>query len=271
MPKLPRPVWATMTSREFSEFDTEHAIAVLPVAAIEQHGPHLPVSVDTTVINGIIARAIETLPDSLPVTFLPTQALGKSNEHTEYPGTLTLSADTLIRMWMEIGESVARTGIRKLLILNNHGGQTQAMEIVARDLRIKYKMLIVTANAWQIGIPEGLIDQHELIHGIHAGETETSQMLHLMPAHVHMEKAKNFISNSQQILQQFPLISLRFGWQTQDLNEQGACGNAANATAEKGMDLIEFAARKLNDLLQEIDRFPIDIIKDGPFSKQNSV
>ena len=136
---LPSKFWADLTSRHFSQLaasDVNHqTVAVLPVAAIEQHGPHLPVSVDTSLVNGVIEAALPHLPDALPVLFMPTQQVGKSNEHIRYPGTLTLSAQTLISVWMELGACVARAGIKKLVLFNSHGGQVSVMDIVARDLR----------------------------------------------------------------------------------------------------------------------------------------
>lgn len=262
--QLPRPLWSSMTTEEFSEMDTSHVSAVLPIGATEQHGPHLPVSVDTTILEGIINRAIQILPEWLPVTFLPTMPIGKSNEHTSFPGTLHLSADTLIRIWMEIGNSIATCGIRKLVILNSHGGQIQPMEIVARDLRVKHGMLVVPSNWWHLGLPEELLDDNERLHGIHAGDLETSMMLHLTPEFVHMDKAGDFRSASEEILEKYPLIGIKFGWQTQDLNVQGACGNAGKATAEKGRQFVDFAAQQLIALLKEVNEFPIETLKHGP-------
>ena len=120
---LPTKFWAEMGWRDFAATDMSKVVAVLPVAAIEQHGPHLPVGVDAFINEGYLARAIERVPADLPVLFLPLQAIGKSNEHIEYPGTLTFSMETVTRAWTEIGDSVARTGCRKLIFMNSHGGQ----------------------------------------------------------------------------------------------------------------------------------------------------
>ena len=92
---LPTKFWAEMGWRDFAAADMSKVVAVLPVAAIEQHGPHLPVGVDTFINEGYLARAVERIPDDLPVLFLPVQAIGKSNEHIEYPGTLTFSMETV--------------------------------------------------------------------------------------------------------------------------------------------------------------------------------
>ena len=162
------------------------------MAAIEQHGPHLPVEVDAAINRGVLARAMELVPADLPVTFLPAMPIGKSNEHISYPGTLTLSAETLIRLWTEIGESVARAGVRKLVLFNSHGGQPQIADIVARDLRVRRDMFVVTASTYALGRPAGLFPADELKHGIHGGSVETSIMMHLRPDLVRRDEARQF-------------------------------------------------------------------------------
>ncbi len=163
---------------------------MLPVGAVEQHGPHMPICTDHATIDGMVAATVPKLPDDLPVLFLPTLAYGKSNEHSLYPGTITLSAATLMQMWMEIGASVARAGVRKFMLFNAHGGQMNAMDIVIRDLREQHGLMAVSAHWYTLGLPPGMFSDHELRHGIHAGDLETSVMLALKPRTVHMDKAK---------------------------------------------------------------------------------
>ncbi len=181
MTTMPRRLWQDMTTLDFAALEAARVIAVLPVGAIEQHGPHLPVSTDACINQGVLARALELMPDDLPVTVLPMLPVGKSNEHLAFPGTLTLSAETLIRVWTEIGEGVARAGIRKLVLFNSHGGQLQIMDIVARDLRVRHAMMVVAYSWFAGGLPAGLFGEDEVRHGIHAGAIETSMMLHLAP------------------------------------------------------------------------------------------
>ncbi len=192
MAALPRRFWQDMTTVEFGALDAARVIALLPVGAIEQHGPHLPVATDACINHGILARALELLPDGVPVSALPMLPVGKSDEHLAFPGTLTLSAETLARLWTEIGESVARAGFRKLVLFNSHGGQPQVMEIVARDLRVRLGMLVVAYSWYAAGIPEGLFAADEVQDGIHAGAIETSIMLHLRPDLVQMDLAAEF-------------------------------------------------------------------------------
>jgi creatinine amidohydrolase len=257
--RLKHRFWADYTAREFAALDRAKLIAVLPVGAVEQHGPHLPMSVDRDILNGVIAAALPLIPDDCPALFLPTCAVGKSNEHSAWPGTLTLSAATLMAMWSEIGDSVAAAGVRKLILLNSHGGQIAPMDIVARDLRVKHGMLTVAANWFGMGAPEGVISAEEEHLGIHAGDKETSMMLALQPHLVEMEHARNFPPGQAKLTGLLGLSPAgKLGWQMQDLNAAGVCGNAAAATAEKGRAFVDHAARQLVALLGEVQRLPQD-------------
>ena len=144
--KIKSRFWAELSARDFAQLNRERTIAVLPVAATEQHGPHLPLNVDTALIDGVVAATLPHLAADLSVLFLPTQAVGLSPEHQRFAGTLTLSAQTVIRLWTEIGESVARAGIKKLVLLNSHGGQVSVTDIVARDLRARLDMLVYSVR-----------------------------------------------------------------------------------------------------------------------------
>lgn len=260
--------WVDFTSEEIGQAAAGGAIAVLPVSAIEQHGPHLPVSVDTAINEGVVAAALPLLPDDLPVLFLPTQSIGKSNEHARYPGTLTFSSETIIRTWLEIGACVAAVGIRKLLILNSHGGQVSIMDIVSRDLRVVHNMLVATTNTFSLASMADLFPANELQHGIHGGAEETSIMLALRPDLVKMERAQNFVSHTEMLARDYHYLSLaakgKLAWQIQDLNVHGASGDATKATAEKGHELVSRMARALVDLLGEVHRAPLSWLDNAP-------
>ena len=259
---MPARNWLDLTAEDFATRDMSRAIAVLPVAAVEQHGPHLPLGVDAFIAQGYLDRVIPMVPEDLDVLFLPVQAIGKSNEHLAYRGTLTLSAETVIAAWREIGQSVQRAGCQKLIIVNSHGGNVAPIDIVARELRVRFGMLCVTTAWHRLGYPEGLYDAHEMRHGIHGGEIETSLMRAFQPHLVRMEKADNFVPRSVQMAHDFKHLGAiqpsGFGWMSQDLNPAGAMGDAASATVGKGEASVEFGARAFVELLGEVDRFSLD-------------
>ncbi len=255
-----------MTTRDFADPEVSRWIAVLPVAAVEQHGPHLPLAVDAIINDGVLARSLELLPGTVPVTVLPAQVVGKSNEHGAFPGTLSLSAETAIRLWTEIGESVARAGVRKLVIFNSHGGQPAIVDIVAVDLRVRLGMLAVVANYYALARPEDMFDADELRYGIHGGAIETSMMLHLRPDAVRREELRSFPSLAQRLAQDFKVLGpagrVGFAWQTQDLSPTGALGDASAADPQRGRALVDLYARRFATLLQEVERFDIGLLKN---------
>lgn len=260
--------WSDLTSEEFSRLDRSRLIAVLPVGATEQHGPHLPMSTDTATIDGMVQATLAHLPDDLPVLFLPTMPYGKSNEHSRYPGTLTVSATTLISLWTDIGTSVAKAGVRKLVLYNSHGGQMSVMDIVARDLREAHGMMVVAANWYTLGLPEGLFTAHEGQHGVHAGDLESSVMLHLTPDHVRPENFRNFHSMTEDLAKESKYLSItpsgKLGWQMHDINPAGAAGDATRATAAKGKAVLHHVGERFVELLREVDRFPIKRLDNEP-------
>ena len=254
--------WGDLTSEEFRGLDPERCVAVLPVAAVEQHGPHLPVLTDTAIADGMLGLLREMLPDDLDVLVLPTQAYGKSNEHMLSPGTLTLSAQALLEVLTEIGASVARAGLRKIVLVNSHGGNTEVLGIVTRELRVRHAMLCVATHWHRFGLPPGLYGTIEDRHGIHAGDIETSLMLHFRPELVRMHEAKTFVSNAVAIEQEFthlrPTGPHSFGWIAQDLNAEGAVGDAMMATAEKGKRTAEHQVEGFIALLRDMTAFPLN-------------
>ncbi|MDH3660290.1 MAG: creatininase family protein [Alphaproteobacteria bacterium] len=266
--------WETLSSPEIEALDHERTIAILPVGAIEQHGPHLPLGVDAMIVQGILDRAMATLPSPLQALALPTLPVGKSDEHIAFGGTLTLAAETLIRVWTEIGCSVARAGVKKLVLFNGHGGQVAIMDVVARELRIRERMLVMAHSWFAGGLPEGLFSDDEIRYGIHAGEIETSMMLHLRPDLVAMDKAENFRPLPAEMARDgyrrlSPVGQGRMGWKAEDLHPSGACGDAASADAERGRLLVDHAAKALVELLIEVDRFPLARLADRDRTKEN--
>lgn len=230
--------WGDFRTTEFAGLDPEATIAMLPIAAIEQHGPHLPVSTDSAIMQAMLETVIPLIPDGLDIRILPVQSVGKSNEHLHAPGTLTLSPLAAIQAWTELGLSVARAGIRKMVLVNAHGGNEEIMGIVTRELRVACRMLAVKTSWMRFGVPDGIYPEAEMRYGIHGGDVETSLMLHFRPDLVDMAKAQDFRSGVERAEQDFALLrhtgTHAFAWIASDLNPHGVVGNAAAATAEKG-------------------------------------
>jgi creatinine amidohydrolase len=272
MKPMPR-FWSDLTTADFAALDTRRTIAVLPLGATEQHGPHLPLSVDSDLVNGVVAAALPHIAPDLPALFLPTQAVGFSPEHARFAGTLTLKAETVLRLWTELGECVAASGVNKLVLFNAHGGQVGAMDLVARDLRARLGMLVYSVSWFNLPLhgPDGqdlnaLFSAEEHRFGIHGGDVETSMMRALAPERVRMAQAEYFRSTAQDRAERFPILgngrSAKLGWQMQDYNANGAVGNAAAASADKGRALLHAAGRALAQLLSEIDQLPADTLRE---------
>ncbi|RZL89803.1 MAG: creatininase family protein [Variovorax sp.] len=264
--------WSQLTTRDFAALDPAVTVAVLPLGATEQHGPHLPLGVDSTLADGIVDAALSLLPAALPVLFLPTQQIGLSPEHARFAGTLTLSAETLIRLWSEIGAGVARAGLRKLVLFNAHGGHVGAMDIVARELRAAHGLIVYSVSWFNLPLGEAgaQFSAEEYRFGVHAGEIETSMMLALAPGQVAMGAARDFGSSSRQRAADYPVLgngrSAKLGWAMEDYNPEGAAGNAAAATAGKGRAVIDAAATQLAALLAEVSRLPLSTAHTGPLA-----
>ena len=272
---LPERDWMEMTWQEIAEAGAATArwIAVLPLAAVEQHGPHLPLGVDTFIAEAYLARVRKILPDELPVTFLPVQRIGVSVEHLAYPGTLSLSAATAIAAWTELGESLARAGLRKLVLITSHGGNVAAMELVARDLRTRFRMLAITVGWHRFGYPENTFSSEEKKHGIHGGDIETSLMLAAMPETVRSEKAPKATPATVDMAREFRWLGAYrpagFAWMTQDLHATGAIGDATLATAAKGEAALARGAEAFVELLREVDRFDLVRLREGPLDNSS--
>ncbi len=254
-------------ARDWAEIETAKAsvatnwIAVLPLAATEQHGPHLPLETDIMIAQAYLTRVRAILPENIPATFLPIEQVGISTEHTAYPGTQTLTTEAALKKWMALGEDVARKGIRKLVIVTSHGGNSAAMAMIAQDLRAKHDMLAVTTSWSRFGIPNGLFPDDEIRYGIHGGAMETSIMLAAFPERVKKDQIANFASAEREMSKEFRWLSAGrpapFAWAAQDLNPQGAVGDATLATADKGNALIDYGSHSFCELLADVAQFDL--------------
>ncbi len=261
-------MWAELGWRDCRGGTMAKAIAVLSLAAIEQHGPHLPLGTDAMIMEGYLERVFERLPGGLDVRFLPMLYVGTSGEHLSFPGTLSLRPETLLNVLADIGGSVARAGCRKVVLLNSHGGNSAVINIAARELRLRHDMLAVSASWQRFGYPDGLFDEGELAHGIHGGDVETSLMLAFRPAHVRMGEAGNFVPASLKMEQENNWLRADrpagFGWLAQDLSRSGAMGDASQASAEKGEACAEHGATAFVELLRDVESFDLTMLTNGP-------
>ncbi len=258
--------WQDLTTTDLKLVDPEQSVALLPVSAVEQHGPHLPLGTDALIAAGIVHATLERLPASGPALLaLPALSIGHSPEHAAFGGTLSAAAGTVMELWLEVGRGVARTGVRKLIVLNTHGGQKPLVDLVAVRLRAELGLLVVRANYFAFGTPPGLFDPAELVHDIHGGALETSLMLHLHPELVRDDQRRDFTGLPQQLAARNSLLGaekpIGIGWLSQDLNPAGACGHADRGDAERGATYLQFIAEQLAALFGEVAATPLSILK----------
>lgn len=262
---LPSPFWSELSLRDMRAHDLSRVIAVLPVAAVEQHGPHLPLGVDAFIMEGCVERVASRLPEDLDAVFLPMQSVGVSIEHLDFPGTLTLTYETAARVIAELAESALRAGVKKLVLLNSHGGNSGLVTQAALDLRIRFSALAVVASWARFGYPDGLFAPAELRHGIHGGEIETSLMLAFRPDLVDMARARNFPPATLDFERDFAWLRADrpagFGWMAQDLSPAGAMGDASKASAEKGEAVADYWATAFIELLRDVKAFDLARLK----------
>lgn len=236
----------------------ENVVIIQPVGAIEQHGLHLPIAVDSAISLGVLGKALSKLERDLPAYALPCLYYGKSNEHIGFPGTITLSAQTLLAVITEMALSIYRSGFRKLILMNSHGGQPQIMEIAARDLHQEHPDFSVFALfTWRVPHVVGeMLTPQERQYGIHAGDAETSIMLSLLPQQVQMDKA---VKEYPQGLPKDSLLDMEgqlpFAWLTKELTKSGVMGDATVATTEKGDRILESLATGWVQVIQDVYKF----------------
>jgi creatinine amidohydrolase len=247
--------------RSLSPAERADWIAVLPLGAHEQHGPHLPFDTDSLIARGIVDRLIAQKPADLPVTFLPVERISYSVEHMDIAGSRTLTFSQAINRWLTIAESLNDIGIRKLVMLNAHGGNSPLMTVVATEARVRLNMLAVATSWTRFGQPDGWITPQDKAIDIHGGDIETSVMLALYPERVDMAKAAAFPSRQTEFSKEFRHLRAygphSFGWKMSDLNRDGVAGNAAAATAERGEALMTHAVRGVLELLDDVKRFDV--------------
>ena len=255
--------WHALTAAEIERFAERDPVAVLPLAAVEQHGSHLPLSTDLDIGMGLLAVAFGRLPDALPVASLPPVAVGASLEHTRFPGTLSIPSALLGDLIHHLGTSVARGGIRRLVVVNSHGGNRAALDDAALRLREQAQMLVVKVNYPDFPRPPAVeLPETEWRHGIHGGAVETAMMRHLHPDRVREAEtggASPFgIALEQQGSRIAPEGAAAFAWLAGDLDRSGAVGDAALGTADVGRRLVDYYGASLAAAIRDARSFPVD-------------
>jgi creatinine amidohydrolase len=253
--------WEHLTTTDFDGDRLAGAVAVLPVAAIEQHGPHLPLGTDAILTEAVLEAAAGRTSAAVEILRLPTQRIGLSPEHTSFPGTLSLSAETVIASWTDIGRSVARAGVRRLVILNGHGGQSGLVDVAATRLRSEVGLSVLRCTYFALAGPESALSEREWRFGLHGGTLETSLMLHVAPALVRMDQARDFSNAAEAMALSNTQLEAEgatgLGWMAEDLNGHGVTGDASAATAELGATLLDHIGGRLATLITEFARHPL--------------
>ena len=239
-----------LTWKQVDALPRETTLLILPTAAIEQHGHHLPLATDTLINNLLLGKALERIPAKLPIYALPPVCYGKSNEHMGFPGTLSVSAKTFLAVVRDVGASVAGAGFRKLALYNTHGGNSSLVDVLARDLRAEFGLRTFSLFGSGGARFDGLSTQ-EQTYGFHAGEVETAFLLNAVPELVHTsEYTANYIARiDQPELLKPEGSSANFAWLTKDIAPSGVMGDPRSATAENGERWSNDAAAHISALL----------------------
>ncbi len=245
-----------LTWKQVDALPRETTLLVLPTAAIEQHGHHLPLATDTLINNLLLGKALERVPAELPIYALPTVCYGKSNEHMGFPGTLSVSAQTFLAVVRDLGASIAAAGFRKVVLYNTHGGNTSLVDVLARDLRAEFGLRTFSLFG-SGGVTFDGVSVQERTYGFHAGEIETAFLLHWTPELVRTgEYTSNYIARVDQPELLKPEGSAaNFAWLTKDIAPSGVMGDPSPATAENGERWANEAATHIAEILLAMYHF----------------
>lgn len=248
--------FAYLSWRQVEGLPKDQTLLILPTAAIEQHGHHLPLATDTLINNLLLGTALSLLPRDSPIYALPPVCYGKSNEHIGFPGTLSVSAQTFMSVLHDIGASLAASGFKKLVLFNTHGGNSSLVDVMARDLRADFGLRVFTLFGSAGAAFSGLADQ-ERTYGFHAGEVETAFLLSAAPEFVQTnEYTVNYIADvTKTELLRPENGAANFAWLTRDIAPSGVLGDPRPATADNGRRWIDAAAAQIGAALLAMMRY----------------
>ncbi len=256
--------WQSLTTDDVRQLASRDPVVILPVAAVEQHGAHLPLSTDIDIAMGLIDCAGQRLPDDVPAVVLPAQVVGASQEHSRFDGTLSLPSSELSDLIVALGSSVGRSGIRRLVLCNTHGGNLGAIDAAALILRDRFAQLVVKVNYFLSEPPTDVPwPASEWRHGLHGGALETAMMLHLHPDRVRSGEMRETPSLQQDLEGSLRRVGpevagASFAWLAGDLSPTGVVGDATLATAAIGARLVEYYGRILFEAIQDAREFPLE-------------
>jgi len=265
---IPFPLrWADASAPELAALAPLDPVAVLPLGAVEQHGPHLPVSTDLLIAEGVLGEAVARVPLGFPLVLLPPQALGASLEHTGIPGTLSLDTATVEGILLATGQALARHGIRRLVVFNTHGGNKHAVDAAALRVRAEVGLLVVKAHVFRFPRPPGVdLPESEWRHGLHGGAIETALLLHFRPDLVRSDRIARFASLGEELESLLEYLEPEgvagFAWMAHDLNPEGVTGDATLATPAMGRRIAEHHGEVLAAVLRDARDFPLDRLVD---------
>ena len=242
-----------LSGPEIGELIAESSVIVQPIGAVEQHGPHLPLSVDHVIAHESAAALVAEYGDAYDLWLLPTLSVSKSNEHAWSPGTLWLSAETLLAVLRDIGRCVASTAARRLVFLNGHGGNSALLNVACREIRLEHGLMTFLVHPFVPADHGGTSPEPELGMGIHGGHRETSVFMHLRPHLVHLERARRAVPErlAENRYVRFGGLA-SFGWLSNDFGPDGHIGDPTAANAEEGKQLFEIAVALLGEQMAEI-------------------
>ncbi|MFD2654856.1 creatininase family protein [Gracilibacillus thailandensis] len=255
---------ARLSTEEVKQLPKDDALIVLPIGAVEQHGPHMPIYTDTLIAEGVLMEAFEHFAEVDNIWLLPPLPYGKSTEHIGMAGTITLSAATLQSVVMDIAKSVSDSGFKRLVLFNSHGGNHDLLNMISREVRIETGMMVFRLNSSDGNLLTDLIPEKERVFGIHGGDVETSMVLDIKGNWVNMEQSPvDFVSLPEDIQYLYLKGSCYFAWVINDISATGMAGDATRATVEKGKEINQRAGKYIAEALKEMSRFNIDELQKG--------
>ncbi|EIJ80420.1 Creatininase [Bacillus methanolicus PB1] len=248
-----------LTSKQVEELPKQKALVILPIGAVEQHGPHLPIYTDSLIAEGVLKAVCNYLNEDDNIWILPAIPYGKSTEHLGYAGTISLSGSTLQLIVKDIATSLQKSGFRKLVLFNTHGGNHDLLNMIARDIRIETGLITFRLNSYDFDVAEDIITKQEAAYGIHGGEVETSLVLSFKSEWVKKELCPSEIMQFPMKIKHLQLKGNNyFAWKMEDISNTGILGNARKATKEKGEKIIGRLSEILAQVLREMAEFEID-------------